>query len=84
MALDSAVEDARVNVTVPAHLSDSHYSGHELLGKGVGYLYPHDFEDHYVQQQYMPSELKDKKYYQPTSMGEEKRISEKLKNAKHY
>ncbi len=84
MALESASEDARVNVTVPAHLSDSHYSGHELLGKGVGYLYPHDFENHYVQQQYMPDELKDKKYYQPSDMGEEKRISEKLKDAKHY
>ncbi len=84
MALDKASEDARVNVTVPQHLSDSHYSGHELLGKGIGYLYPHDFEDHFVIQQYMPDELKDKKYYQPSDMGEEKRISEKLKNAKHY
>jgi putative ATPase len=84
MALENAVKDARVNVTVPAHLSDSHYSGHELLNKGVGYLYPHDFDDHYVQQQYMPQELKDKKYYEPTNMGNEKRISEKLKDAKHY
>ena len=84
MALESASEDARVNVTIPAHLSDSHYSGHELLGKGVGYLYPHDFEGHYVSQQYLPDELKDKKYYYPSDMGQEKRISEKLKDAKHY
>lgn len=84
MALDNAVSDARVNVTVPVHLSDSHYSGHELLGKGVGYLYPHEYPDHYVLQQYMPDELKDKKYYQPSEMGQEKRISEKLKDAKHY
>ena len=84
MALDGAVNDARVNVTVPNHLSDSHYSGHELLNKGVGYLYPHDFPQHYVEQQYMPDEIKDKKYYYPSDMGYEKRISEKLKDAKHY
>lgn len=84
MTLENAASDARVNVTVPAHLSDSHYSGHELLSKGVGYLYPHDFDGHYVEQQYMPDELKDKKYYEPGEMGYEKRISEKLKDAKHY
>ena len=72
MALDSAVSDARIPVTVPEHLCDSHYSGHEKLGRGVGYLYPHDFPGHYVEQQYMPDELKGKKYYIPSNQGEEK------------
>ncbi len=72
MALDSAVADARINVTVPEHLCDSHYSGHEQLGKGIGYLYPHDYPNHFVEQQYMPNELKDKKYYIPSDQGQEK------------
>ncbi len=72
MALDGAKNDARVNVTVPEHLCDSHYSGHEKLGRGVGYLYPHDYPKHYVEQQYMPDELKDKKYYIPSGEGQEK------------
>ncbi len=72
MALEGAKADARVNVTVPEHLCDSHYSGHEKLGRGVGYLYPHDFPNHFVEQQYMPSELKDKKYYIPSGQGQEK------------
>ncbi len=84
MALDNAAADARVPVTVPKHLCDSHYSGHEKLDRGIGYLYPHDYDDHYVSQQYMPDELKDKKYYSPSDQGNEKRISDKLKNAKHY
>lgn len=72
MALETATADARVPVTVPEHLCDAHYSGHEKLGRGVGYLYPHDFPNHYVEQQYMPNELKGKKYYIPSEQGEEK------------
>ncbi len=72
MALDSAASDARVNVTVPEHLCDSHYSGHEKLGRGIGYLYPHDYPNHFVEQQYMPTELLGKKYYIPSDQGEEK------------
>ncbi len=72
MALEAAAADARVPVTVPEHLCDAHYSGHEKLGRGVGYLYPHDFPNHYVEQQYMPDELKGKKYYIPSDQGEEK------------
>jgi putative ATPase len=72
MALETAAADARVPVTVPEHLCDAHYSGHEKLGRGVGYLYPHDFPNHYVEQQYMPNELKGKKYYIPSEQGEEK------------
>ncbi len=84
MALDTAAADASIPVTVPPYLCDAHYSGHEQLGRGVGYKYPHDFEDHYVEQQYMPDELKDKKYYVPSDQGQEKRIKDKLDTAKHY
>ena len=83
-ALESAAADASIWAGVPAHLSDSHYSGHQELGRGVGYKYPHDYEGHFVEQQYLPDELKDKKYYQPSDQGFEKKIKEKAENAKHY
>ncbi len=78
MALDTAAADAAVQTTVPTHLCDTHYSGHEKLGRGAGYLYPHDFENHYVEQQYMPDELLGKKYYHPSEMGFEKKVKEEL------
>lgn len=82
-ALTGAISDADLPVTVPAHLCDSHYSGHEQLGRGVGYRYPHDFEGHFVQQQYLPDQLIGKQYYVPTAQGAEKKIKEK-KDHGHY
>lgn len=54
---------------IPDHLKDTHYSGAESLG-AFGYKYPHDYENNYVNQQYMPENLKNTKYYftQKTSM----------------
>ena len=51
----------------------------KALGYSEGYLYPHDFPGHYVQQQYLPDELIDRIYYEPTENGVEKRIKETLK-----
>lgn len=82
-ALESALKDAALPVTVPAHLCDSHYAGHEQLGRGVGYQYPHDFEGHFVQQQYLPDALKEKQYYFPSDQGLEKKIKEKKEHG-HY
>lgn len=82
-ALTGAISDAALPVTVPVHLCDSHYSGHEQLGRGVGYRYPHDFEGHFVQQQYLPDQLIGKQYYVPTAQGAEKKIKEK-KDHGHY
>ena len=64
--------------TVPAHLQDAHYKGHEDLGRGIGYLYPHDFEDHYVKQQYLPDEIKNERFYEPSENGYEKTIRKYL------
>ncbi|MPM06040.1 putative AAA domain-containing protein [bioreactor metagenome] len=47
---------------IPNHLKDTHYSGAESLG-AFGYKYPHDYENNYVNQQYMPENLKNTKYY---------------------
>ena len=47
---------------VPMHLKDAHYAGAANLGIG-GYKYPHDYDNHYVRQNYMPKELQGKRYY---------------------
>ncbi len=72
MAIDAALQDVKNgNIgQVPPHLADSHYQGAKELGKGVGYLYPHNFEGNWVQQQYLPDELLGKKYYIPKNKNE--------------
>ena len=52
------------NLPIPAYLRDAHYSGHEKLGRGVGYKYPHDYPGHFVEQQYLPEEIKDFRFYE--------------------
>lgn len=49
---------------IPKHLKDSHYSGAEKLGNGIAYKYPHLFENHYVEQQYLPNNIKNAVYYE--------------------
>lgn len=75
-AVDAAYADAERGGfhPVPMHLRDTHYQGHEKIGSGQGYLYPHDFPGHWVQQDYMPDEVRGKTYYQPTEMGHEETI----------
>ena len=58
---------------VPNHLRDAHYSGAKNLGN-VGYLYAHDYPNHYVKQQYLPDNLFDEKFYYPGDNGYEKDI----------
>ena len=64
LAIDSAMNDLE-NINfgdVPMHLKDAHYSGAAKLGVG-GYKYPHNYNDHYVKQEYLPKELNGKVYY---------------------
>ena len=76
-AVFAALRSVRsVQTTVPAHLQDAHYSGHEKLGHGTGYKYAHDFPNHYVEQQYLPDEILDSKFYEPTENGYEQKIRE--------
>ena len=65
--------------TVPVHLQDKHYGGAEKLGHGVGYLYAHDYPEHYVKQQYLPDELVGRTFYHPSENGYEKEIGERLR-----
>ncbi len=80
VAIDRAMETVRETRTapVPVHLQDSHYRGAQKLGRGKGYLYAHDYKDHYVKQQYLPDGLTDAKFYEPTQNGYEKQISAHL------
>jgi ATPase related to the helicase subunit of the Holliday junction resolvase len=68
--------------TIPAYLQDAHYKGAAKLGHGLGYQYAHDFENHYVKQQYLPDEIKDRIFYVPSDNGYEKKIQEYFKKIK--
>lgn len=64
-AIDLAIADLDSIETgdIPMHLKDAHYSGAAKLGRGLEYKYPHDYENNYVDQQYLPEPIKDRKYY---------------------
>ncbi|WP_449620554.1 replication-associated recombination protein A [Robertmurraya sp. Marseille-Q9965] len=71
LAIDQAISDIRKGISgeVPDHLKDAHYKGASELGRGIDYLYPHDYENGWVQQQYLPDRIKNKKYYAPKTTG---------------
>jgi putative ATPase len=63
---------------IPNHLKDSSRDS-KVLGHGKGYKYPHDFENHFVVQQYLPDGVREKIYYNPGALGDEARIAERLR-----
>ncbi|ADU29777.1 AAA family ATPase [Evansella cellulosilytica] len=73
----SLVENEKTG-DVPIHLRDAHYKGASRLGHGEGYKYPHNYEMHYVPQQYLPDHLKNKHFYHPAENGYEKTIQKRL------
>ena len=87
-AVVCAIDDAMSEVansgdlSIPNALRDTHYKGAVKLGRGDGYLYPHEFENNYVKQQYLPDELVDRRFYNPTENGHEKEIKEYFKKIK--
>lgn len=78
--IDQALQTVQKEKTgqVPLHLRDAHYKGAERLGHGKDYLYPHDYKDGYVPQDYLPDHLKNRKFYQPSSRGYENTIQKRL------
>ncbi|WP_056995240.1 replication-associated recombination protein A [Limosilactobacillus equigenerosi] len=72
MAIDAAIN--RVNKgnlgDIPNHLKDAHYQGAAKLGHGVDYLYPHNYPEDWVKQQYLPDNLKNDQYYEPKTNGQ--------------
>ncbi|MCD8248552.1 MAG: replication-associated recombination protein A, partial [Lachnospiraceae bacterium] len=82
-AANNAIEKAmsvvaKTTTTVPSHLQDAHYGGSAKLGRGTGYLYAHDFPEHYVKQQYLPDELIGERFYEPTDIGAERAMKERI------
>lgn len=65
MGINEAMEDiSKGNYgPIPRQLQNKHYDGEDAEVKGQFYLYPHDFKNHWVKQQYLPDKIKDKKYY---------------------
>ena len=78
-AVDAAMADAEKGGfgAVPVHLRDTHYAGHERLGSGANYKYPHDYPGHYVNQEYMPPEVRGRRYYIPSDQGTELKLRER-------
>ena len=64
-AIDAAMQDVRDGKAgeVPDYLKDSHYSGAGRLGHGLAYRFPHDYPNHWVEQQYLPDTLRGAHYY---------------------
>ena len=84
-ALDAAIADIKDGRAgqIPDHLRDSHYQGAKALNRGVGYQYPHEFYDGWVNQTYLPKSLQNKQYYFPKETGRyEQALQNRLKELK--
>ena len=81
VGINNALEDIRNNEIgdIPQYLKDASYKGATNFGHGIGYKYPHDYPNNYIEQQYLPDKYKNKKYYVPTTNGYEKIIDKRLK-----
>jgi putative ATPase len=89
-AIDNAANDVRNNpqYQVPLHLRNAPTKLMKQLGYGKDYRYPHSFDNHFIEEGYLPEEIKNKQYYLPSENGNEKQIKERLKalwkNIKKY
>ncbi len=65
MAINSAMHDIEMGIggDIPRQLQNKHFDGEDATVKGQNYKYPHDFSGHYVNQQYLPDNIKNNKYY---------------------
>ena len=65
-AINKAISDVKLGISgsIPRHLQNKHFDGADAKIKGQHYLYPHDYENHCVPQQYLPDNIKEKKYYE--------------------
>lgn len=81
-AINNAMKDVEKlpNYHVPLHLRNAPTRLMKDLYYGKDYKYAHSFEDHFVDDDYLPEELKDKQYYKPTELGQEKNLKDRLKS----
>ncbi len=81
MAIDAAMSAVEKDKTppIPPYLQDAHYPGAAGLARGIGYRYAHDYENHYVDQPYLPDIYRGRRFYIPSDNGYEKNIQEYFK-----
>lgn len=81
VAIDDAMDYVKThpNYRIPAHLVDAHYKSAAKLGHGIGYQYSHDYENHYVRQQYLPDEAESERFFHLSENGHEKEIKQHMK-----
>jgi putative ATPase len=81
LAIEGAMADVRngESLVVPLHLRNAPTKLMKDEGYHLGYKYPHDFENHFVKEDYFPPDMQKKKYYNPTNFGKEKIFSERMK-----
>ena len=79
-AFQRAQRDVREleNLPVPLHIRNAPTSLMKELDYGKGYKYPHDYPDHFVEEEYLPENLKGKIYYHPSDQGFEKEVKKRL------
>ncbi len=83
-AIAAAMADIESGLTgvIPRHLQNKHFDGEDAQVKGQHYLYPHNFPNHYVKQQYLPDNLKNRTYYTFGDNSVEKKFGEYWKDIK--
>ena len=84
LGINAAMQDVEDGKTgdIPRQLQNKHYDGEGNAVKGQHYLYPHDYPDHYVKQQYLPDEIKDAVFYEASDNGYEQTIKAHMKRIK--
>lgn len=82
LGIEKALEEVRKNpiAQVPLHLRNAPTKLMKEIGYGYEYKYAHDFQNHFVEENYLPDELAGKQFYFPTEQGQEKKIKEWLKS----
>jgi putative ATPase len=83
-AIGAAEADVKAGLAgaVPTHLRDAHYTGAQRIGHGHGYEYPHDYEGGIVKQEYAPSSIAGRRYYEPTQHGTEARYADRAERVR--
>ena len=66
------------SLPIPPYLQDAHYRGAGTLGRGIGYQYAHDYENHYAGQPMLPDQLRGRRFYRPSENGYEKTIRDHM------
>jgi putative ATPase len=81
LGIESALADVRNKplFSVPLHLRNAPTKLMKEVGYSKGYKYPHEFDNHFIAEDYLPKELKKSQYYFPAEMGQEKNLLERLK-----